>query len=285
MLKQFSAFVWRRQQRRWLYGLLSVVTALSLWLGTPQPSQAISWIELLLRGVQIYQISNLSPRQEVQLGKQINQQLIESGRVELVSDRQINEYINQIGQRLAQYSDRPELPYTFQVVKDDSINAFATMGGFVYIHTGLIKAADNEAELASVVAHEIAHISRRHSVEQLRQRALAEGVLSAAGLEQSRAVQIGVELAYSRPNSRQDELEADQSGLEMLRQAGYAPSATIAFLEKLQRQGGSPPAFLSTHPATSDRIRALEREIDPAMANQGEGLNNQAYQAKIRSLL
>ncbi|MEC4983095.1 MAG: M48 family metallopeptidase [Oscillatoria sp. PMC 1068.18] len=285
MLKQFPSFVWRRQQKRWLYGILSVVTACSLWLGTPQPSQAISWIEIFLRGVQLYQISNLSPVQEVQLGKQINQQLIESGKVKLVSDRQVNEYINQIGQRLAQYSDRPEIPYTFQVVKDDNINAFATMGGFVYVHTGLMQAADNEAELASVIAHEIAHVSERHSVEQMRQRALAEGVLSAAGLDQRRAVQIGVELAYNRPNSRQDELEADQSGLEMFRRAGYAPSATVSFMKKLQRQGGSPPAFLSTHPATADRILALERQIDPATANQGEGLNNQAYQAKIRSLL
>ncbi|MFW6296835.1 MAG: M48 family metallopeptidase, partial [Halothece sp.] len=219
MSNAISRFFWH-SKRRWLYGLLSVITAFTISIGTPQTAQAISWLELLFRGVHIFQLSNLSAKQEVELGDQIHQQLV-NNQIDLYRGDQINNYVDRIGQRLAQYSTRPNIPYKFYVVRDDSINAFATMGGNVYMNTGLIKAADNEAQLASVVAHEIAHIDERHAVEQMRQRALAQGVLSAAGLDESTAVQIGVELALQRPNSREDEIEADQRGLEMLRAAGY----------------------------------------------------------------
>lgn len=185
---------------------------------------------------------------------------------------------------MAKTNQRPDIPYTFQVVDDENINAFATMGGFVYINTGLILAADNEAELASVVAHEIGHIVGRHAVEQMRQRAVSQGLLSAAGLDRSQAVQIGVELAVSRPNSRSDELEADRLGLENLRKANYAPAGMISFMEKLLRQGGSVPSFLSTHPGTSERIDALQQQIDPATAQVGDGLNQGAYKREIASL-
>ncbi|MBR8827390.1 MAG: M48 family metalloprotease [Gomphosphaeria aponina SAG 52.96 = DSM 107014] len=272
-------------RRRWLYGLLGVVTALFLHLGNLSPIYSFSWEELILRGVQILQLSHISDEQEVGLGEQINQQLLSEGEVQLADDPQINAYLKEIGQKLAQNSDRPELPYTFQVVDDESINAFATMGGFVYIHTGLMVAAANEAELASVVAHEIGHLVARHSLKQMRQRALAEGLLSAAGLDEKIAVQIGVELALHLPHSRGAELEADQLGLANLRQAGYAPLAMVTFMEKLQQQGGSAPTLLSTHPATSDRIVALQEQIDPNTAYLGQGLNEQAYKNHIRPLL
>ncbi len=268
-------------RKRWLYGLLSVLIAPGLIIATPQTAQGFSFLELLFRGVQVFQLSNLSDAQEVRLGKQINQQLVET-QVTLSSDRELNRYVDRIGQRLVPYNDRADIPYTFQVVKDDSINAFATMGGFVYIHTGLMVAADNESELASVVAHEIGHIAANHAVEQMRQRAIAQGLLSAAGLDESNAVQIGVELAVSRPNSREDELEADRKGLDTLTKAGYAPIGMVSFMEKLQQQGGSPPSFLSTHPATSDRIAALKAQINNPY--QGEGLNPKLYQRRTSSL-
>ncbi|MGB7443255.1 MAG: M48 family metallopeptidase [Coleofasciculaceae cyanobacterium] len=273
----------RRQQRFWLYPLMSVLLAISLIVGTPQVSQASSWFELLIRGVQIFQLSNMSDKQEVQLGKQINQQIVRE--VQLYRNREINRYIDEIGQRLAAESIRPNIPYTFQVVKDDSINAFATMGGFVYLNTGLIKTADNESQLASVMAHEVAHVAGEHALQQMRQTAIARGVAAAAGLDRSTAVNIGVELALRRPNSRQDELEADQLGLENLKKAGYAPIGMVEFMEKLQQKGGSVPAILSTHPATSDRVQALKQAINPAQANVGDGLDNRAYRNNIRVLL
>ncbi|MCA1991095.1 MAG: M48 family metallopeptidase [Coleofasciculus sp. S288] len=274
----------RRYRRRFLYPLLSVFLALTLVVGTPQVSQARSWLDLILRGVQIIQLSNISPRQEVQIGQQINQELVGS-QVRLYRNSEINRYVNEIGQRLAKESQRSDIPYTFQVVDDKSINAFATMGGFVYVNTGLLAAADNEAQLASVMAHEVGHIVGQHAIEQMRQTAIARGLAAAAGLDRSTLVNLGVELALRRPNSRQDELEADQLGLENLQKAGYAPSAMVAFMEKLLKKGGSIPAFLSTHPATSDRVNALQQAIAPEQANVGNGLNNTAYKNKIRVLL
>ncbi len=282
MLKRFLSSFWQR--RRWQYGLLSIIAALSFTVALPTTSYSLSWQELLLRGVQIYQISNISDQQEIQLGQRINQQVIQQ--VNISQNRRLNRYLDGIGQRLVAESGRSQLPYTFQVVEDDSINAFATMGGFVYINTGLMKTAENEAELASVVSHEIAHIVGRHAVQQMRQRAIASGVLSVAGLDESSAVNIGVELALNLPNSREDELEADRLGLENLRQAGYAPSGMVTFMEKLMAQNRSAvPSLLSTHPATGDRVQALKAQIDPATANSGDGLSEQAYRRGIRPLL
>ena len=139
--------------RFWLLTIISLLLTLSIGIVNPQPSFGRSWMDLLFRGVQVIQLTTISPQQEVVLGRQINQGLLESGKIKLAKDAGINQYVQEIGQRLAATSDRPDLPYTFQVVRDNSINAFATMVGFVYLHTGLIKTADNEAELAIVIAH------------------------------------------------------------------------------------------------------------------------------------
>jgi beta-barrel assembly-enhancing protease len=270
--------------RFWSLTLISLVITVSISVFNPQPSFGRSWIDILFRGVQVIQLSTISPQQEVAIGRQINQGLLESGKVKLVRDARINQYINEIGQRLAATSERPNFPYTFQVVRDNSINAFATMGGFVYLHTGLIKTASNEAELASVIAHEIGHIVGRHSITQLRNTALTQGLLSAAGLDAKTWVQLGVNLAYSLPNSRKDELEADQLGLNNLAEAGYAPKAMISFMRKLGQQGGATPAILSTHPATGDRIVALQKQLNSVDIEQSQGLDRDYYQLKIRSL-
>ena len=282
MFQRFFKFS-RRHYRRLLYSAITFSLTVSISLLNVQPSYA-SWLELMIRGIQIVQISNMSNAQELELGKSINQELTSSGRAKIYRNQSINNYVNQIGQRLAKTSQRSNLPYTFQVIDDDSINAFATMGGYVYVNKGLIAAADNEAELASVIGHEIGHIAGRHGIEQMRDRALSQGLLSATGLDRSNAVQIGVELAISRPNGRSDELEADRFGLENITRANYAPAGILGFMQKLLKAGGSTPSFLSTHPATGDRIIILQQQIDPQTINQGNGLDNQAYQARIRSL-
>lgn len=271
-------------RRRWAYGFIATLTALGLVVTTPHPSQALPpFIDLIFRGIQVIQLSSLSDEQEVSLGREINQQLVRQ-ELDLYEDADLNDYIDGIGQDLVPYSDRSDIPYVFQVVASDQVNAFATMGGYVYVTTGLIEAASNEAELASVISHEIGHIASRHSVEQLREGAIASGVLSAAGLSRNDAVNIGVELAIRRPNSRGDELEADQKGLTTLIQAGYAPSAMVTFMEKLANQP-SIPTFLSTHPAINTRIERLNSLLDPATANTGKGLDNAAYQNRIQDLL
>jgi len=283
MVNPFS-FWSHRHRRRLLYPFVSAILAFSLIVGTPQVSQAIPWLDLIFRGVQIIQLSNISDRQEVEIGEQINQKLVRN-QIQLYRNSSVNRYIDQIGQRLAKETQRSNIPYTFQVVKDDSINAFATTGGFIYLNTGLIEAADNEAQLASVIAHEIGHIEEEHMIEQMRQTAIARGVAVAAGLDRNTLVNIGVDLALRLPNSREDEFEADQVGLDILKKAGYAPSAMVNFMEKLQKKSGSVPSFLSTHPGVDDRINALNQAIDPAEATVGNGLDESAYQAKIRPLL
>jgi predicted Zn-dependent protease len=267
---------------RGIYLFLSVIVVAGIWVISPEPTQAFSLPELIFRGIQVIQLSNMSDRQEVTVGRQINQQLT-NREFRIDRDRATTAYINRIGQRLAEQSDRPNIPYTFQVIDDNNINAFATMGGFVYVNKGLMAAADNEAELASVIAHEIGHISARHSIKQMRQMAIASGVASAAGLDGSRAVQIGVELALRRPHSRQAEYEADQLGLQSMGRSGYAQSGMVDFMKKLLNKP-SPPSILSTHPATSDRIAAISEAIDPNLAS-GEGLNNAAYKLEMRRLL
>ncbi|MBD2205412.1 M48 family metallopeptidase [Calothrix sp. FACHB-1219] len=273
---------YRFWRRRWFYPLVSLVVTLSVCVTAPLPGRAFDLLPLLFQGVQILQLSNISDRQEVDLGKDINQQV--SSEMRLYRNAEVNRYVEQIGRRLAANSDRPNLPYTFQVVDDPAINAFATAGGYVYVHTGLLKAADNEAELASVIAHEIGHIGGKHLVKQMRQRAIASGVATAAGLDRNTAVGIGVELALNRPRSRQDEFDADQRGLRTLTRSGYAQSGMVSFMQKLLGRG-STPTFLSTHPATSDRINSLKRAISQQPSNGRYGLDNAAYKANIRPLL
>lgn len=278
----FLSFTYKHLRRRWFYGLISMLVTLGIVVGTPQSGQALPWVDLLLRGIQVVQLSSLSDNQEVSLGRQIDEQL-KSQEFKMYSNSSITSYVSQIGQRLVPYSDRPNLPYVFQVVDDDAVNAFATMGGYVYVTTGLLKTADNEAELASVIGHEIGHIAARHAVEQLREGALAQGLLTAAGLDRNAAVNLGVEFALRRPHSRQDELEADRKGLASIQSAGYAPGAMVSFLQKLLSRS-STPSFLSTHPATSTRIRALEQLINPATAGVGDGLDAASYESRMRSL-
>ncbi|MDJ0599723.1 MAG: M48 family metallopeptidase [Crocosphaera sp.] len=268
-----------------IYGLLATLISSSIIISSPQPSYGQSWLNWIFQGVQVIQLSSLSDSQEVKYGGQINQELIRSGKFRLSRNQALIQRIDRIGQRLAQNSSRPNLPFTFQVVQDNSINAFATMGGFVYINTGLIATAENEAELASVIGHEIAHITERHSIKQMRNVAISQGLMSATGLSESNIVNIGVQLAVNLPHSREAELEADQVGLRNLRQAGYAPIGMITFMKKLTQKGGSPPAFLSTHPATSQRVEALNKAVNPDIAYQGDGLDTQAYQREFRGLL
>ncbi|MBD2442669.1 M48 family metalloprotease [Dolichospermum sp. FACHB-1091] len=268
--------------RRCLYPLISVSVALSLCLSTILPSKAIDLSPLLFQGVQIFNLSNISDRDEIDLGKQMNQQLHKE--VKISHNSQLHKYISEVGRRLAANSDRPNIPYTFQVVEDAAINAFATTGGFIYVNTGLLKAADNEAELASVLAHEMGHIEGKHLIKQMREQAIISGVATLAGLDKNKAVGIGVQLALNLPRSRKDEFDADKRGLANITRSGYAQSAMISFMKKLQ-SSSSVPAFLSTHPAASERIISLQRQINNQPSNQNNGLDNLAYKSRIRAFL
>ncbi|MDP5017043.1 M48 family metalloprotease [Anabaena sp. UHCC 0187] len=276
---------YRLWQRHCLYPLISVSVALTVCLSTPLSSIAIGFgdlIRIVPQVTQIFNLSNISDRQEVDLGQQMNQELQQEVRISRNS--QLNSYVEQIGRRLAANSTRPNLSYTFQVVEDPAVNAFATAGGFLYLNTGLLKAAENEAEVASVLAHEMGHIEGKHLIKQMRQQAITSGVATVSGLDRSQAVGLGVQLALNLPRSRKDELDADKRGLNILTRSGYAQSAMVSFMKKLQGSS-SVPTILSTHPGTDTRIKELQRQINNQPSNKNNGLDNPAYQARIRAFL
>ncbi|MEL6490553.1 MAG: M48 family metallopeptidase [Cyanobacteria bacterium J06621_3] len=269
--------------RRVAYGLVSLMMIIGINTATAQPSQA-GWIDLLIQGVRVYQLSNMTDAQEVDLGGGINSQLVNSGQIRIFEDGPINAYIEDIGQTLAEVSDRPDIPYTFQVVEDDAVNAFATMGGYVYITTGLIEAADTEAELAGVVGHEIGHIAGKHAVQQMRQAAITQGITGALGVNRDRLVNLGTQIALQLPASRSDEYEADRHGFYSMGRAGYDQTGMVTFMQKLVRQG-APPEFLSTHPDARNRVNSLQQlDGSEAIADATFGTSESDYANNIRSL-
>lgn len=286
-MSKFQALRLYRSQlhRRIAIGLTALFMTVGVGLTTAQPSEA-GWLDLIFNGVRVIQISNMSDSQEVSLGKDINSRLISSGQIKLYRDPSLNGYVNDIGQALAAASDRSDIPYTFQVVEDDSINAFATMGGYVYVTTGLIEAAETEAELASVIGHEIGHIGERHAIQQMRQAAIAQGITGAIdlGANRERLVNIGAQLAWQLPNSRQAEYEADAYGFETMGRVGYDQEGMVNFMKKLVRQG-SPPEFLSTHPDARNRVNSLQERLETeAVPEATDGMNQAAYSNNIAPL-
>lgn len=277
-----SKFILRRGKplRRLGYGALALTMAVGIGLITPTPSQA-GILDLIFNGVQYIQLSNLSDQDEVKLGQSIDQQLKQQGLKVQSSNSTLSRYVTEIGNRLAAHSDRPDLPYKFQVVQDSGVNAFATMGGYVYIQTGLIDAADTEAELAGVMAHEIGHIGGRHAVNQMREAALLSGVTGALNVDQDTLVNLGVQLALQLPHSREDEYDADRRGFDTMGRSGYDPSGFVTFMKKLEG-GSSTPEFLSTHPDPGNRVNNLETMLaESPYPDATDGTDPQAYQARI----
>jgi len=273
----------RNMGKRWLYAAMAAIVAAGLVVATPKTTQA-SIFDLIFNGIQYIQLSNLNDEQEVNLGRQTDQALKRQGVRIYNRDPELVAYVNQIGQRLAQTSERPDIPYTFQIVDENSVNAFATSGGFVYIHTGLMREADTEAELAGVIAHEIGHIVGRHSINRMREIALANGIVGALGVSEDDLVNIGVQLALFLPNSRSAEYEADQLGYTNMGAAGYDQRGFITFMQKLA-EGGSPPEFFSTHPDPDNRVDRLQSMYSEShQADATDGTNPNVYQSRISGL-
>ncbi|MGQ9836721.1 MAG: M48 family metallopeptidase [Cyanobacteriota bacterium] len=248
----------------------------------PVPAQAQDWSRLLLQGVQLLQVSQLNDVQEVSLGRQIDQQLKSRGEIRLSSDPYWVSRVNSIGQRVAASSERPHLPYNFQVVEDPAINAFATIGGFVYITTGALQAADNDNQIAAVLAHEVAHISERHGLQQLQQAAAAQFGTQLLGVNDNNLAALALEVGVRRPQSRENELVADEKGLWAAYRAGFDPQGMPQFLVKLQSYR-TLPHFLRTHPPVPERIARLNQliaqhgmtstatQVDPMLPQGGSG--------------
>src|SRR5579863_1399556 len=205
---------------------------------------------------------------EIRMGKQYSQMIESSSK--MVTDPVVTEYVNRLGQNLVRNSDA-KVPFTIKLIDSDVVNAFALPGGFFYVNSGLILAADEEAELAGVMAHEIAHVCARHAMRQMTRANIANigtiplifvgggigyAVYNAAGLAVPMAM-----LSFQRGF----EAEADYLGLQYMYKSGYDPQAFVAFFEKIEALEKKKPGTLdkafSTHPQTPERIEASQKEI------------------------
>lgn len=218
-----------------------------------------------------------SLEKEMRLGKEFAQQIEQQ--TKLVQDPVVNEYVNRIGQNLVRNSDA-KVPFTIKVVDSDEINAFALPGGFFYVNSGLILAADEEAELAGVMAHEIAHVAARHGMRQMTRANWANFatiplifVGGGIGYAARAAAQVGLPLTFQK-FSRGFESEADFLGTQYMYASGYDPQAAINFFEKIQAKEKKKPGTLSkafaSHPQTPDRIADLQKEIAQILPNKDE---------------
>jgi predicted Zn-dependent protease len=228
------------------------------------------------KGVNFYSLEK-----EIALGKQLAQEVERQAKI--IDDPIIAEYVNRVGQNLVRNSDA-KVPFTIKVLDTEEVNAFALPGGFFFVNSGLILKADTEAELAGVMAHEIAHVAARHGTRQATRGELINiGTIplifmggwtgyiirQGAGL----AIPMGF-LQFTKAFER----EADYLGLQYLYKAGYDPTAFVDFFEKIQtlekKKPGTMAKVFSTHPMTDDRIKTAQTEIDKILVAKPEYVVN-----------
>lgn len=245
----------------------------------------------------------MSPEKELQVGQQEHPKIIEQfGGV--YDDADVTAYVDRIGQNLAKVSELPDLKFTFTVLNDDIVNAFALPGGYVYISRGLLGLANTEAELAGVLGHEIGHVTARHSAQRYSSSILAQGLSVGTGILGSIFLgtsEIGqavgqTSAVYLQSFSREHEFEADTLGVRYLARAGYTTDAMASFLASLQaysaleaKVSGQPdPAsrynIMSTHPRTQDRVVAATRAANVQQGPDPQ-IGNREYMAAIDGII
>ncbi|HXZ12539.1 MAG TPA: M48 family metallopeptidase [Candidatus Sulfotelmatobacter sp.] len=226
------------------------------------------------KGLNFYSIEH-----EIALGKQLAQEV--DRQAKFVDDPVVVEYVNRVGQNLVRNSDA-QVPFTIKVIDSDVVNAFALPGGFFYVNSGLILHADEESELAGVMAHEIAHVCARHGTKNatkgdIVQLASIPAMIfipySWAGYAIYQGMNFAIPLTFLK-FSRDAEREADFLGLQYMYKAGYDPNSFVAFFEKVQalekKQPGTIPKVFATHPPTPDRIEAAQKEIATILPSRDE---------------
>jgi len=225
--------------------------------------------------------SIISQEKEIAIGKQYADQIDKQAKI--LKDPVINEYVNRVAQNLARNSDL-NIPLTIKVIDDPAINAFTLPGGFMYLNTGTLMAADEEDQVAGVIAHEIGHAAARHWASMMTKSTLLQfAMIPMMIIPMSAAVYYGVLEAYMNgvplaflKFSRKDEQEADFLGLQYMYKAGYDPTAFVGFFGKVmdeeRRSPGSMAKVFADHPPTGDRIIASEHEIQTILPKRNEYL-------------
>ncbi len=225
------------------------------------------------KGLNFYSIEK-----EIAIGKQMAQEVERQAKI--VDDPIIAEYVNRVGQNLVRNSDA-KVPFTIKVIDAEEINAFALPGGFFFVNTGVLARADNEAEMAGVMAHEIAHVAARHGMKQQTKGDLINyasiPMMIFLGGWTGYAIRQGAQLAIPLgflTFSRADEAEADMLGLQYLYKTGYDPNSFVDFFEKVQsdekRKPGSMSKVFSSHPPTPDRIKNAQNNIQQHLKERPE---------------
>ena len=240
----------------------------------------------------------VSTQQEVQMGQQYAAQVDQQ--LPIINDPEINRYVNVLGDSVAKLADTRNLEWTFRVVDSPEVNAFAIPGGFIYVNRGLIERAQNMSQLAGALGHEIGHVTRRHSIQQMQKQQGAQLGLGVACVltrvcnsqAGSAAVNLGATALFAK-FSRNDEAEADAEGVKNTVRAGISPEGIPELFQILIDERKSNPsaveAWFATHPLEEDRIQATRAQIatyDPAILRQlsHDSPNFHTFQARIRSL-
>ncbi|MDP8980760.1 MAG: M48 family metallopeptidase [Acidobacteriota bacterium] len=224
------------------------------------------------KGVNFYSLEK-----EIGIGKGLAQEVERQAKI--INDPVISEYVNRIGQNLVRNSDA-KVPFTIKVIDSEDVNAFALPGGFFFVNSGLILKAENEAELAGVMSHEIAHVAARHGTRQATRGEIANLMTIPlifmggwAGYGARQAASILVPVGFLK-FSRGFESEADMLGLQYMYKAGYDPTAFVDFFEKIEslekRKPGTMAKVFSTHPMTDDRIRVAQKNIQEMLVAKPE---------------
>ncbi|HJO03223.1 MAG TPA: M48 family metallopeptidase, partial [Acidobacteriota bacterium] len=219
----------------------------------------------------------LSQDQEIQLGRDNDELVVaEYG---LYDDPELGEWIAQVGQTMAAASERPELPWTFRVVDDTIVNAFALPGGYIYMTRGILAYMNSEAEAVGVLGHEIGHVTARHGAQRHTSASLAQIGLGAGSVLSSEVralggiLQTGVGLLFLK-FGRDDELQSDQLGVRDAVGAGYDPRRLAAFFRTISAMsdagGGRLPTWLSTHPAPDNRVERVLAAAEPLVAGRAD---------------
>jgi len=214
--------------------------------------------------------NTFSKEQDIEVGREAAAEIRKQ--VDIVQNQDLQRYIRELGARLASRPEADDYPYEFTLINEDSINAFALPGGPIFVHSGLLEAADTEGQLVGVLAHEVSHVALRHGTSQASKAQMMQlpAVLAGAVMGQetilAQAGQIGLGLglnALFMKYSRSAEKEADALGARIMAGAGYNPVEMAAFFQKLEAQGGSrPPALLSSHPSPGNRVALVRAEME-----------------------
>ena len=235
-----------------------------------------------------------SKEQDVQLGKESATEV--EKKMKVVDNPELQAYIGTVGKKLTSSADAGEFPYSFKVVVDKSINAFALPGGPMYIHTGLLAAADNESQMAGVMAHEVSHVALRHGTNQaskqqmLQLPAMLVGQTTGSGGLLGTLSQLGINLGANSvllKFSRSAETEADLLGTRLMHNAGYNPAELANFFRKLEAEGGNQnklvEMFMASHPNPGNRVQAVQKEAKslPSRSYNGETGQFRSMQALV----